>query len=278
MPELPEVETIRRGLEEALRGESLEKITILHPRTIRYDHTWSKTYQKYFNKTYSIEGVYRKGKYLWVDIGKLAIVLHLGMSGQFSVEKRNSKHLRAVLTTSNKNIYFYDQRTFGFFLLSEVNKDREPTCIEHIGVDVLKIVYTDVISLFNIIKNKKRCIKNILLDQTVLSGIGNIYADEALFLSNIHPQRPGNSLTLIEFELLISVLQKIMLSSIVLGGTSFDALYTSINGEAGKNSDNLFVYQKDSSDCLICGTKIKKTKIGGRSTHYCPSCQPAHTI
>jgi len=277
MPELPEVETVRRGLAPWIVGRKIKKIELVHKGGNR-----SSTYAPLSSvEGARVKNIVRRGKFLWFELNRdLALVAHLGMSGQFIIQKRNSddeKHLRVRIDFGDRKreIRFIDQRTFGWVAIDQlVHEDDEliPQSFARIAPDVFdkKFDRTAVISK---IQKKNSAIKRVLLDQSVMSGVGNIYADEALWRAKIHPERMANSLKADEVNELLRSVKSVMSRALKQGGTSFDDLYINVNGESGYFAVQLEAYGQEDEPCSRCGTQIKRIAFGNRSSHFCPKCQ-----
>jgi formamidopyrimidine-DNA glycosylase len=276
VPELPEVEITRRHLDEAMAGRTFESVTVTHVRTSRHNGTPLEVEQRLAGRR--IESVGRKGKFLVapLDDGQ-TLVAHLGMSGRFAVETEDvplaaHTHFRARLDDGTE-IRFVDPRTFGFVAVF-TDEELEESGVARLGPDAwIDLPTTDELAVA--LSRRTAPIKALLLDQGPVSGLGNIYADEALHLAGIHPLRPGNSLTAVELERLRSAVGQVLASAIENGGTSLDDLaYLLPDGRAGDNMDRLLVYGRTDLPCARCGTPIERLVIRGRSSHLCPSCQP----
>ena len=278
MPELPEVETVRRGLAPWIVGKKIKKIELVHKGGNR-----SSTYAP----LNSVEGarvknVVRRGKFLWFELDRdLALVAHLGMSGQFIIQRRDAddeKHLRVRIDCGDRKreIRFIDQRTFGWVAIDQLVHDGDefiPQSFARIAPDIFdkKFDRTAVISK---IQKKNSAIKRVLLDQSVMSGVGNIYADEALWRAAIHPERISKKLAEQEISTLLDAVTFVMREALKQGGTSFDDLYINVNGESGYFDVELEAYGQEDEPCSRCGTQIRRITFGNRSSHFCPSCQP----
>ncbi|RNE49439.1 bifunctional DNA-formamidopyrimidine glycosylase/DNA-(apurinic or apyrimidinic site) lyase [Corynebacterium alimapuense] len=276
MPELPEVEVVRRGLEKHLLGARFTDVEVLHPRANRGQDA---PLAALLNGA-TIHSVDRRGKYLWCDLGQdSALFIHLGMSGQLLVGEPGSctsSHLRIHSELSTKNghaleLAFVDQRTFGRWLHTPmVGGVPEPAA--HIALDPLEKDF-DPITVARRIRGKKAAIKSVLLDQTVVSGIGNIYADESLWQAQISPTRRASSLRQRDVVALLDAAAEVMRRALDAGGTSFDALYVNVNGASGYFSRSLNVYGQQGQPCPRCLTPIRREKFMNRSSHFCPQCQ-----
>ena len=272
MPELPEVETVRRGLEHWSLGATIVKAQTFHPRA-----TNPRSLAKISSlKGARINGLSRRGKFLWFELDRpLALVAHLGMSGQFRIQDPDiprEKHLRARLVLdSQKELRFIDQRTFGWLAVSEMAGE-VPGLVSAIAPDIFDSSF-DAAAVIARIRSKRTEIKRALLDQNLMSGVGNIYADESLWLAKIHPQTPCDSLTKVKVNSLLSAVQSVMSKALLEGGTSFDSLYTNVNGESGYFEHSLEAYGRENKNCSRCDSQIRRIIVGGRSSHFCPHCQ-----
>jgi formamidopyrimidine-DNA glycosylase len=272
MPELPEVETVRLGLEKHAVGSKISEVKVLHRRA-----TKAKSIAPLTAVTGSkIKAVNRRGKFLWFDLNsELALVAHLGMSGQFQLKKSGSEplsHSRVILTLGKKDLHFIDQRTFGWLSVEE-KVDGIPTSASHIARDPFDPKF-DIDSTIEKFLVKKTEIKRALLDQEIMSGVGNIYADEALWAASINPLQSCEKLSETDIKKLINSAKKIMANSLKAGGTSFDELYVNVNGESGYFERSLEVYGQGGEPCRRCGKLIKRIAFANRSSHFCPKCQP----
>ena len=278
MPELPEVETVRRGLAPWIVGKKIKKIELVHKGGNR-----SSTYAPLSSvEGAKVENLVRRGKFLWFELNRdLALVAHLGMSGQFIIQRRSAdveKHLRVRIDCGDRKreIRFIDQRTFGWVAIDQlVREDDEliPQSFARIAPDIFdkKFDRTAVISKF---QKKNSAIKRVLLDQSVMSGVGNIYADEALWRATIHPERISKKLSEQEISTLLDAVSFVMSEALKQGGTSFDDLYINVNGESGYFDVELEAYGQEDEPCSRCGTQIRRITFGNRSSHFCPTCQP----
>ena len=282
MPELPEVEVVRRGLERHIVGASIDSVDILHPRAIRRhlpgaaDLAGQLTGER-------IASADRRGKYLWLVLepSTVALVVHLGMSGQMLVqppELPTEKHLRIrARLDSGLDLRFVDQRTFGGWALAplvDVDGSLVPDSVAHIARDPLDPRF-DLTATVKVVRGKHTEIKRALLDETVVSGIGNIYADEALWRAQIHGNRLTDRLSGPKIREVLTAAQEVMREALTQGGTSFDALYVNVNGESGYFDRSLSAYGQEDRPCRRCGTAIRREKFMNRSSFSCPKCQPA---
>ncbi|MBM3722395.1 MAG: bifunctional DNA-formamidopyrimidine glycosylase/DNA-(apurinic or apyrimidinic site) lyase [Actinobacteria bacterium] len=277
MPELPEVETVRRGLEPWLTGKRIRQVEIFHPRALREGSTIP------FDSIIGarIERVDRRGKFLWFVLDRdIALVGHLGMSGQMLASPRKAqpeKHLRARIDFGDKKreFRFIDQRTFGWLSVESLvsnNYGLLPECCSHIAPDIFSEEF-DEREVIAKVRGRKVEIKKALLNQEILSGIGNIYADEALWHAKIHPETPASKLSEIELKAIFKAVRRVMRSALKQGGTSFDDLYINVNGESGYFEVSLRAYGREDEPCRRCGTFIRRITFANRSSHFCPKCQ-----
>ena len=276
MPELPEVEVVRRGLAQHVVGRRITDVTVLDPRSVRrhlagpHDFTARLTGR-------AVVDVRRRGKYLWlaVDEGD-AVLCHLGMSGQFRLGDADTeapRHLRIALDLDDGvRVFFADQRIFGGMSFSEDGAELPPE-IEHIARDPLDPKF-DAAAFTARLRKRQTGVKRALLDQTLISGIGNIYADEALWRTPLHYARNTRHLRTREIDGLLGHVVEVMGQALEEGGTSFDTLYVNVNGESGYFERSLAVYGQEGLPCGRCGTPIRREPFMNRSSYRCPVCQP----
>ena len=272
MPELPEVETVRRGLAEHVVGKKFKEIQVLHHRA-----TSPKSIAAIASlKGARIKEVSRRGKFLWFNLDRPEILAgHLGMSGQFLIQPKGApdeRHLRVRFKLGSQELRFIDQRTFGW-LSVETGISGLPTCVQHIAPDPFDADF-DVEATISRFRKKRTEIKRALLDQSVMSGVGNIYADEALWRSKIHPETRTVKLKEIRIAELIKSATEVMSQALSVGGTSFDQHYINVNGESGYFERSLAVYGQEGEGCPRCGSQIRRISFANRSSHFCPKCQP----
>jgi formamidopyrimidine-DNA glycosylase len=272
MPELPEVETVRRGLAENIIGKKFKEIEVLHSRA-----TSPKSIAPLKSlKGARIKSVNRRGKFLWFELDRPEVLVgHLGMSGQFLIQPKaalDERHLRARFNLGRNDLRFIDQRTFGWVGVEERINNR-PTCVQHIAADPFDSEF-DLQETISRFLKKKTEIKRALLDQSVMSGVGNIYADEALWRSKMHPETRTEKLDTKRISQLISSAAEVMSEALAVGGTSFDDLYINVNGESGYFERSLAVYGQEGEGCPRCGREIRRITFANRSSHFCPKCQP----
>jgi formamidopyrimidine-DNA glycosylase len=281
VPELPEVEVVRRGLADHAAGRVIAQAEVMHPRAVRRHLPGSLDFEARLAGQ-RIDAARRRGKYLWVELsGGDAMIAHLGMSGQMLVRPVGSpdeKHLRVRLRFADggPELRFVDQRTFGGLALSdvvEVDGDRLPEPVAHIARDPMDPAF-DQSAVVRAMRRKHTDVKRALLDQTLVSGIGNIYADEALWRVKLHWARPTDRLSVPKCAALLSAASDVMNEALAVGGTSFDALYVNVNGQSGYFDRSLNVYGQEGRPCTRCGRPIRREPFMNRSSFSCPKCQP----
>ncbi|MFC4336934.1 bifunctional DNA-formamidopyrimidine glycosylase/DNA-(apurinic or apyrimidinic site) lyase [Salininema proteolyticum] len=275
MPELPEVETIRRGVDANFRGAEIAEADVLHQRAVRRQAEGGEFFAQSLAGA-RITGSSRRGKYMWLtlDSGQ-ALLCHLGMSGQFHAVTEKipaHRHLRIALRfTDGRELWFVDQRTFGGMEVTEM-ADGLPERISHIAPDVFDPAY-DADRAVERLRAKRSEVKRVLLDQGWVSGIGNIYADEALWRAGLSPVRSGHRVGTAKAADLLSHVTDVLTEAVTAGGTSFDELYVNVNGESGYFDRSLNAYGRAGQPCRRCETVMRKRVVGGRATHHCPHCQ-----
>ncbi|HEY8471312.1 MAG TPA: bifunctional DNA-formamidopyrimidine glycosylase/DNA-(apurinic or apyrimidinic site) lyase [Natronosporangium sp.] len=277
MPELPEVETVRRGLAGAVIGRTIAEVTVYHPRAIRRHLPGPADFVgRLASRT--ITGANRRGKFLWLplDSGD-ALIGHLGMSGQLLLDPpADHPHLRVrfAFTDGGPSLCFVDQRTFGGLSVSGWDGAAVvPEQIAHIAPDPLDKAF-DEDGFVAALRRRRVAVKVALLDQNLISGVGNIYADEALWRAKLHGQRRCDVLTGPAVRRLLGHVRDVLTEAIDAGGTSFDALYVDVNGERGWYERELHVYGREGLPCKRCGTPIRREPFTNRSSFFCPRCQP----
>jgi formamidopyrimidine-DNA glycosylase len=276
VPELPEVETVRRGLDRHIVGRTVETVTVLHPRAVRRHLAGSADFAAALAGR-SFDGARRRGKYLWLSAGEDALLAHLGMSGQLLIgdpDRPLDPHVRVAFTFSDggPDLRFTDQRTFGH--MTFVTDGAElPGPVAHIAPDPFEPAF-DAAALTRRLKNRRTGIKRALLDQSLISGVGNIYADEALWRARLHWARPTETLTGPQVSHLLAAVREVLGEAIEVGGTSFDSLYVNVNGESGYFERSLAVYGREGQECPRCGAQVRRDPFMNRSAYTCPRCQP----
>jgi formamidopyrimidine-DNA glycosylase len=259
VPELPEVEIIRRGLQCHIAGRTIEKAELLHPRVARRHVAGQEDFAAAVAGR-TVTGARRRGKYLWLPLDDDALLAHLGMSGQLLIgaaDRPLSPHVRARFTfaDSGPDLRFADQRTFGHLCFCPGGAVL-PGVIAHIAADPLEPGF-DLAALTARLRIRRSGIKRALLDQSLVSGIGNIYADEALWRARLHWARPADGLRRAEAALLIGSVQDIFAEALAVGGTSFDSLYVNVSGESGYFDWSLAVYGSSFS-CPVCQPRPRR--------------------
>ncbi len=277
MPELPEVEVVRRGLERGVAGRTLALVQVHHPRAVRRHEAGEHDFVGLLTGR-TVLAARRRGKYLWLplDSGD-ALTGHLGMSGQLLVvpaDKPLETHLRVrfAFTDGGRELRFVDQRTFGGLQVVAGGADL-PSTIAHIARDPLDPEFDDDLFVTRI-RAKVSGVKRALLDQTLVSGIGNIYADEALWRARLHGGRATEALTRVQACALLAHARDVLNESLAQGGTSFDALYVSTEGVSGLFARSLHAYGREGEPCDRCGTPLRREAWMNRSSYSCPLCQP----
>ncbi len=305
MPELPEVETVRAGLQRWVSGRTIARVAVAHPRAVRRHVAGGPDFAARLVDR-RVGPARRRGKYLWLPVGagdtdpSEAVLAHLGMSGQLLVQEPDTPdqlHLRVrfTFTDAGRELRFVDQRTFGGLAVEPLRAasgadleaeqhpggdpngdpdgERIPGVIAHIARDPLDPAFDDA-AFRRALARRRTGVKRALLDQTLVSGIGNIYADEALWRARLHGARPTETLNRPEAERLLAGAREVMTSALAEGGTSFDALYVNVNGQGGYFERSLAVYGRAGLPCRRCGTPIRRDAFMNRSSFTCPRCQP----
>ena len=271
---------MRRGLDAHVVGRRIERVDVLHPRPVRRHLAGADDFAALVTGR-QVLAARRRGKYLWLplDSGD-AILGHLGMSGQLVIQPASApaeRHLRvrfalAAGDPSRLELRFVDQRMFGGLSVSPGGADLPPE-IAHIARDPVDPLFDDD-AFVSAVRRRSSGVKRILLDQTVVSGIGNIYADEALWRARLHGERPGERLTRPAVRRLLADVRDVLAAALEEGGTSFDALYVNVNGESGYFDRSLNAYGREGEPCARCGTPIRRVSFMNRSSYFCPTCQP----
>ncbi|MEO5851408.1 MAG: bifunctional DNA-formamidopyrimidine glycosylase/DNA-(apurinic or apyrimidinic site) lyase [Nocardioides sp.] len=278
MPELPEVEVVRDGLSRHVLGATVTAVDVLHPRPVRRDPRGPAGFAEALTGR-RLVAARRRGKYLWLalDNGD-ALLGHLGMSGQLLLhhpEAPDERHLRvrfSLAAAEPLELRFVDQRMFGGLLVSSGGATL-PAEIAHIARDPLDPQFDDDLFVHRV-RRRVSGVKRQLLDQTLVSGVGNIYADEALWRAGIHGERPGTRLSARQVSDLLRHAREVMTSALGEGGTSFDALYVNVNGESGYFDRSLHAYGREGLPCERCGAPIRRAAFMNRSSYFCARCQP----
>ncbi|UIX30493.1 bifunctional DNA-formamidopyrimidine glycosylase/DNA-(apurinic or apyrimidinic site) lyase [Streptomyces sp. GQFP] len=279
MPELPEVEVVRRGLARWVAQRIIADAEVLHPRAVRRHIAGGDDFT-YRLKGHRVGTPSRRGKYLWLpleDTGQ-SVLAHLGMSGQLLVQPQDAvdeKHLRIRVRFADDlgtELRFVDQRTFGGLSLHDNTPDGLPDVIAHIARDPLDPLFDDE-AFHQALRRKRTTIKRALLDQSLISGVGNIYADEALWRSRVHYERPTAGFTRPRTAELLGHVRDVMNAALAVGGTSFDSLYVNVNGESGYFDRSLDAYGREGLPCKRCATPMLRRPWMNRSSYFCPKCQ-----
>jgi formamidopyrimidine-DNA glycosylase len=276
MPELPEVEVVRLGLVRGVTGRRIERVEVAHPRAIRRHPAGERDFVALLEGRV-IEAASRRGKYLWLplDSGD-ALVAHLGMSGQLLVVPPDTPaqaHLRVRFTFADggRELRFVDQRTFGGLFVA-AGAAGLPGDIAHIAQDPLDPEFDDE-DFHARLRRRRTGLKRALLDQSLVSGIGNIYSDEALWRARLHYARATDTMRRPDTDRLLVAVREVLREALAAGGTSFDALYVSAEGVSGLFERHLAVYGLEGEPCPRCGTPVRRDHFMNRSTFYCPKCQ-----
>jgi formamidopyrimidine-DNA glycosylase len=281
MPELPEVEVVRRGLVAAITGRRVQRVDVLHPRPVRRHLLGPSDFAIQLVGRRFTEPR-RRGKYLWLpfDDGD-AVLAHLGMSGQFRLADAGTPdapntRVRFVFDDDLPELRFIDQRMFGGLSLTPGGAVL-PAEISHIARDPFDPLF-DRAEVVKRLRSKRTGIKRALLDQQLISGIGNIYADEALWRAKLHYARAADTLPAGKAVELLTEAKAVMTDALDEGGTSFDSLYVNINGSSGYFDRALAVYGREDHPCRRCGSPIRREAFMNRSSYRCPRCQrlPRH--
>jgi formamidopyrimidine-DNA glycosylase len=304
MPELPEVEVVRRGLAAHVLDRRIRAVEVRHPRAVRRQAQGAAFFESVLTGR-TLTGTGRRGKFLWLvtDDPDLVLTAHLGMSGQFRVESvpgeepRSGepvsgepamggdvdpaqagphRHARARFDLGERTLWFLDQRTFGWLAACPVVADPRgvlvPELVRAIAADPTDPAF-DVRAVARAMRTHRVEVKRLLLSQTLVSGIGNIYADEALWAARVHPRRQADRLSVATLVGVLDAASSVMAESLAEGGTSFDSLYVNVNGESGYYGRGLAVYGRAGLPCPRCGAPIVRERFMNRSSHFCPACQ-----
>ena len=300
MPELPEVETVRLGLARHLPGRVVTDVEVRHPRATRRQDGPLGSFAGLLTGS-RIGAAVRRGKYLWLTLDGpgAALVAHLGMSGQLLVrspgtpppDAPTNPHLRVRLGLDDgSELWFVDQRTFGHLLVAPLVATADglpgghapevaagaasliPAPVAHIARDLLD-PHLDLTALVRATRARRTEVKRALLDQSLVSGIGNIYADEALWRARLHGTRPTDGLAPRRVRDLFDAARDVMTSAVAVGGTSFDALYVDVDGDPGYFARDLDAYGRAGLPCRRCGRALRREAFMNRSSFSCPNCQ-----
>jgi len=284
VPELPEVEVVRAGLAPAVIGATISSVSVFDERALTRHLAGSADFVTRLEGATVIEAC-RRGKFLWLPLAgdTEALTAHLGMSGQMLLREADAppqRHERIRLVIENPrhgplSMVFADQRTFGSLAVDALVSDGSdvvPSQVLHIARDPLDVEFDDPAFIVNV-RRRSSAIKRILLDQTLISGVGNIYADESLWAARIHPETAGVALSAQAVRRLLAEVRFVLEKALAEGGTSFDAQYVNVNGQAGYFAHSLNAYGRGGQPCPRCGGAIRREAFMNRSSHYCPRCQ-----
>jgi formamidopyrimidine-DNA glycosylase len=284
LPELPEVETVRAGLERWVSGRVIAGVEVGHPRSVRRHVGGPADFAERLRGR-RLGVARRRGKYLWLPLDDSGACLtgHLGMSGQLLVRPASAPdeqhlHVRIRFADDGTELRFVDQRTFGSLFVDELVAtpdlpgDTVPSVIAHIARDPLDAAFDDA-GFAARLRRRNSEVKRALLDQSLISGVGNIYADEALWRARLHGARVAALLPRRTVTTLLAEVRAVLGEAIAAGGTSFDALYVNVNGESGYFDRTLNVYGRAGEPCPRCGTPIRRAAFMNRSSYFCPHCQ-----
>lgn len=272
MPELPEVEAVKRGLDQSIVGKRVTAIEVMWPKIIRHDDIEAFKQSLIGQVCQRID---RRGKFLLIYFDTHVLLSHLRMEGKYFLcdkEQPVHKHTHVILELDEQEeLRYHDVRKFGRMELLEIGQEFQHPSLAKLGPEPTPATFsTHVIKEY--LSGRTTAIKNILLDQRMVAGIGNIYADEILFDAYVHPEMSAAEITDEEIQQLYYSIISIMQAAIKAGGSTIRS-YTNMFGEAGHYQVYHQVYGKDGESCSRCGTIIEKTKVGGRGTHFCPNCQ-----
>jgi formamidopyrimidine-DNA glycosylase len=282
VPELPEVEVVRLGLQPAVTGATVTAVTVLDERSLRRHPGPAEDFADRLTGA-QLSAPSRRGKYLWLPVDDEALVVHLGMSGQVLVRdpQTDDRLTRIRLDLQHPvagpvRLNFVDQRIFGSMAIDELVPDggggRVPRSVAHIARDPLDPLFDDR-EFFRRLAMRRTGVKRALLDQTLISGIGNIYADEALWAARIHYAQPTASLSRPRARRLLDEVRSVLGKALIEGGTSFDWQYLNVNGEAGYFAHSLNAYGRQGEPCARCGRPIVRETFMNRGSHFCRNCQ-----
>jgi len=269
MPEMPEVETIRRELRSYILGRTFQEVMFLWPGTASGMSSQDMAARLVGRR---IMEICRRGKYLIISLDDAhRLLIHLRMTGQLRVYTAPTppeKHTRVLLKLDDgTEVHFWDQRKFGrFYLVRDENE-----IVGTLGPEPLSHTW-QVDDFIQALRGRRASIKSLLLNQHVVAGLGNIYADEALFFAGIHPRRPGGSLTEEEVAALYEAIRYVLREALKAQGSTFST-YRRPQQETGSYQSRHHVFRRTGKPCMVCGTPIERIKIAGRSTHFCPRCQ-----
>lgn len=276
LPELPEAEVVRRGLDDHVLGRTIASVVVRHPRAVRKHIAGPEDFGARVAGT-TVTGTSRRGKYLWLVLDERdALLIHLGMTGQMLVTRPDvpvdaHERLRFSFTDGGRDLRFVDQRTFGHLVFVEGGAVL-PSPIAHIARDPFDPQF-DQAAVVSRIKSKRVGIKRAMLDQALVSGIGNIYADEALWAATMHPESVTSSLSEARISEVTDAARQVMGNALDQGCGAFDSLYLDVAGSSVYFSRSLSVYGLAGHPCQRCGISIVRQQFMNRSSYFCPGCQ-----
>ena len=273
MPELPEVETVKEALNQTVKGQTIKEIELRYEPMIK-NMSADEFKEKLINQT--IQAVSRRGKYLVFHFDDYQLLSHLRMEGKYFYVDSNfelNSHVHVIFTLENgKRLLYQDTRKFGTYHLYDKAIDLETTApFQVLGLEPFATEFTPSY-VKEKIQNKKKPIKSLLLDQTIVCGLGNIYVDEVLYRARLHPLTSSSELTDKDIENVVKYTVEVLARAIELGGTTIRT-FSSSHGVSGTFQNELLVHQRKGENCYECHTPIEKIKVGGRGTYFCPTCQ-----
>ena len=273
MPELPEVETVKEALNQTVKGQTIKDIELRYEPMVK-NMSADEFKEKLINQT--IQEVSRRGKYLVFHFDDYQLLSHLRMEGKYFYVDSDfelNPHVHAIFTLENgKRLLYQDTRKFGTYHLYDKAIDLETTApFQVLGLEPFATEFTPSY-VKEKIQNKKKPIKSLLLDQTVVCGLGNIYVDEVLYRARLHPLTSSSELTDKDIENVVKYTVEVLARAIELGGTTIRT-FSSSHGVSGTFQNELLVHQRKGENCYECHTPIEKIKVGGRGTYFCPTCQ-----
>lgn len=273
MPELPEVETVKRTLNQLVKKKRIRAVDVFWDKIVKFPEVTEEFTHSLLGQT--VQEIRRKGKFLLFDFDDYVMVSHLRMEGRYGVftaEEAVSKHTHVIFYfEDDTELRYSDVRKFGTMHLFEKGTEMARKPLVLLGPDPFEEHFS-FSNFYEKIAKSTRSVKNILLDQSVIAGLGNIYVDETLFKAGIHPERKGNTITETEADRLRKFAAETLLEAIEQGGTTIRSYVNSL-GEIGMFQQELFVYGQEDKPCKTCGEPILKIKTGGRGTHFCANCQ-----
>ena len=273
MPELPEVETVKEALNQTVKGQTIKEIELRYEPMVK-NMSADEFKEKLINQT--IQEVSRRGKYLVFHLDDYQLLSHLRMEGKYFYVDSDfelNPHVHVIFTLENgKRLLYQDTRKFGTYHLYDKAIDLETTApFQVLGLEPFATEFTPSY-VKEKIQNKKKPIKSLLLDQTVVCGLGNIYVDEVLYRARLHPLTSSSELTDKDIENVVKYTVEVLARAIELGGTTIRT-FSSSHGVSGTFQNELLVHQRKGENCYECHTPIEKIKVGGRGTYFCPTCQ-----